>query len=142
MKTSFKILIVGFALLISMGCGGEYKVKLPSPVAVSGKVTFADGQPVKNVLIYLHPLSAEAPASGVVAEDGSFSLKTYDDKLGAVPGKYAVTFKPITNSKTEKEKSIETMKKIPTKYINEDSPSPLEVEITSAKELTLKLDAR
>lgn len=85
------LFLVTCVLMLS-GCGNGQK----SVTKVSGKVTF-DGKPVTGGVITFAPIgSADAgkPASGSVKSDGTFTLTTYTDGDGVVPGKHSVTFTP------------------------------------------------
>ncbi|QEG28016.1 hypothetical protein GobsT_27850 [Gemmata obscuriglobus] len=135
--------IAALVLIPTAGCSSGKSISLPSPVEAGGKVTFASGQPVRDVYIVLTPTDAMAPANGKVKSDGTFSLKTYDEKPGAVPGKYRVTFQAPVGAPVAEVKAAEAMlAQIPAKY-KQDS-SPLEVEIPSGgnTRLDLKLDAK
>lgn len=130
------------AALAALGCKGDGKASLPSPVEAGGKITLASGEPVKDVRVMFEPIEAAAPASGVVGADGSFTLRTYDEKPGACPGKYRVIFLQVMNSRAEIAKSTAGLAVIPAKY--KDEGSPLEVEIPSGgnASLSLQLDAK
>ncbi|MFM7151491.1 MAG: hypothetical protein ACKO23_16820 [Gemmataceae bacterium] len=140
MRSRFILLLFicsGFVI----GCG-EPKLKLPSPVAASGKVTLANGQPAKNVRIFFEPIDAMAPASSPVASDGTFKLKTYDNKEGACPGKYRILFRVDQADPNNYKASSQALQLIPQKY--QEDGSPLEVEIPSGgkTDIDLRLDAR
>lgn len=48
-----------------------------------------DGEPLTYGFVQVIPKSARA-ASGEIGKDGRFSLKTFEDNDGVVPGKHAV----------------------------------------------------
>lgn len=79
------------------GCGGESGSSTPPPQThpVKGKVTFADGQPVKNATVQFSLVSnPEQSAFGGTDEQGNFELSVLlaDGKVsGAVAGEYEVT---------------------------------------------------
>src|SRR5205085_1060070 len=67
------------------------------PYPVKGTILFEDGQPARELANYLVTFeSSELHASsvGVVAEDGTFQLKTLKENDGAIPGSYRVTLTP------------------------------------------------
>jgi hypothetical protein len=84
-----------FAVLLA-GCGGGGDRKPVFPV--HGKL-LVDSKPAAKAVVCFHPLGPDGPVTGagvprpqgVVAEDGSFQLTTYDRNDGAPAGKYAVT---------------------------------------------------
>jgi hypothetical protein len=95
--------IVAVALV---GCGSNVRL-LPGPVAVSGKVTFADGRPVKNLMFALQPTETGHPTAFKLAADGSF-------RGDIVPGKYAFSLQPQDGP--ERSKSLAALKEVPEKY--------------------------
>jgi hypothetical protein len=132
---------LALAVLLFAGCGGK-TVSLPSPVAASGKVTFANGQPVKNVRVFFQPVDAMSGASCLLNEDGSFSLQTYDNKQGACPGKYRVIFQVHQGTQAELNRSQLALRSIPVKYTQDDSPLQVEVPSGGKTDFELRLDAR
>lgn len=77
-------LAVGVASAMA-GCGDGR----PQRVPVSGKVLI-DGAPLAYGFIRLTPENAR-PATGQIGPDGRFTLKTFEDGDGAVPGTHPVT---------------------------------------------------
>ncbi len=129
------------ALVALVGCG-EKTIPLPTPVPVSGKVFLADGSPAKDVGIHFNPVEAHAPAYAVVGEDGSFTLKTYENKTGACAGKYRVTFQAAGQGSPLFVKSEQAIKAIPQKYRQDDSPLEAVVPSGGKTDFEFKLDAR
>jgi hypothetical protein len=80
-------LLVGPALLIILGCGGD---DLGTRYPVSGKVTYK-GESVKKGVISFHPEDKEGRGATGQIEDGSYSLTTHTPGDGAFPGTYVVT---------------------------------------------------
>lgn len=84
------------ALSLLVGCGSSN-----GKGKVTGKVTSA-GQPVTGGSITFAPLAAPAsgaeggarPATGRVAEDGTFSLSTDEEGDGALIGRHSVVYSP------------------------------------------------
>lgn len=78
--------------LAAGGCSGEGP-RVPV-LPVSGKVTF-QGKPPVGAQVVLHPVNAaetsEVAPSGVVGNDGSFTISAYDPGDGAPEGDYVAT---------------------------------------------------
>jgi hypothetical protein len=89
-------LAVGLVLALIAGCGGD--VEGPPTVPVSGTLT-VDGKPVSQGTVHFHPANGR-PATGMV-KDGKFTLTTYTEGDGAIPGKNQV--------------SVEVVEEVPTK---------------------------
>jgi hypothetical protein len=132
------VLTLGLTL---MGCGDRH-LSLPSPVTASGKITLANGQPVKHVRLMFTPIEAMAPASGVVKDDGTFTLNTYDSKPGACAGKYRVIIQLDQSSPEGRTKSAASLKSVPEKYQQENSPLEVTIGSLGNSSIELKLDAR
>ncbi len=80
------------SLLGLAGCGG------PGPYtgslyAVRGRVLLADGSPLTGGTVKFIPMRGGLPASGRIAADGTFSLKS-KSRDGAAPGEYKVRIEP------------------------------------------------
>ena len=78
------------SLAVTAGCA-KSRLPPPPPVLISGKVVFADGKPVANMVIFLHPQDEQAASerpNGALDRDGRYSLK-------AIPGRYKITLLPI-----------------------------------------------
>lgn len=73
------------AIGLLAGCGDGR----PQRVPVAGQVLI-DGQPVTAGVIRFQPEQGRA-ATGEIGPDGSFSLSTFDEGDGAIPGKHTVT---------------------------------------------------
>ena len=76
-------------LVLAAGCGG------PKLVPVKGRVVYADGKPVTAASVSFTPDATPEGngllATGLLAEDGSFTLRTYSHGDGAMVGSYRVT---------------------------------------------------
>lgn len=76
--------------LTSAGCGGG-----PKLVPVSGRVHYGDGRPVTAASICFIPDAERGNngqlATSLLAEDGTFTLRTYPHGDGAMIGSYKVT---------------------------------------------------
>lgn len=79
-------LLAGLVLLT--GCSK----KAPAPVSLKGKVVFADGKPVANMILSLHPddeaTKHERLQSVVLPAEGTFEFT-------CLPGRYKATLGPI-----------------------------------------------
>jgi hypothetical protein len=76
-------------VLAAAGCGG------PKLVPVSGKVQYQDGRAVTAASICFLPDTAKGNggilATSLLAEDGTFTLRTHPHGQGAMLGPYKVT---------------------------------------------------
>ena len=67
----------------------------PATAPVAGRVVTKDGSPCDGALVVFHPSApgrgTDAKPVGKTADDGAFSLTTYEAGDGAVPGSYGVT---------------------------------------------------
>lgn len=88
-SVSILLLLLTPWLLISVGCGPNR----PEVAKVKGKVTFR-GAPVTCGSVMFWPETGR-PARGKIAEDGTFSLTTFDAADGAVLGKHTVTIEAV-----------------------------------------------
>jgi len=78
-------------MLSQMGCGGSSGRIPTSPV--SGTVSVGD-KPIAGADVTFHPADNEKqgrPAFGKTNDAGEFTLSTYDDGDGAVPGEYKIS---------------------------------------------------
>src|SRR6185312_14638374 len=82
--------VFGLLAVIVAGCGGG-----PKLVPVNGRVIYADGRPVTAASVSFTPDAAKGDsgilATGLLAEDGTFILRTYPHGDGAMVGSYRVT---------------------------------------------------
>jgi hypothetical protein len=86
-RTAGTILFVALLALASASCGSGPKLH-----PVTGKV-FAGDRPAEGANVVLHPVNASADSprpSGIVADDGAFTLHTHPHGPGAPPGEYVV----------------------------------------------------
>jgi len=85
----------------------------PERVPVSGKVLI-DGQPVNSGTIRFKPVQGRV-ATGVIQSDGFFTMSTFEDGDGVVPGTHAVT----VSSKDESSPN-QVRYNVPNKYRDPD----------------------
>jgi hypothetical protein len=90
---SIALSLVAVALPFALGCA-KSPPPLPPPVPIFGKIVFANGKPVPNMVISLHAQDEENSIhrpSDKVDQDGKYVLS-------ARPGRYKVTLVPLPNS--------------------------------------------
>jgi hypothetical protein len=88
--------LAAFALVpFLVGCGGV------RPAKVTGILTL-NGQPVEGATVQFVPVKEGGrPATGLTKADGGFSLTTFEDQDGALPGEYKVVITyhpPVENA--------------------------------------------
>lgn len=117
-----------FALFLALaaGCGSGNT----SPVR--GKVVFKDGTPLTSGQVVFKPVDekVQVSARGDIEKDGSFTLGTYKDGDGAVPGKYLALINPPPRPK-KREKAI-GRPIIDPRFTNYET-SGLEFDVTQSK---------
>lgn len=69
-------------IAVSCGCGSDQVQTYP----VSGRVQFADGEPVRTGTIELESVTYGTTAAGTIQADGTFVLGTYAPDDGAAAG--------------------------------------------------------
>jgi hypothetical protein len=84
---------LGALLFLMTGCGG------PGPYSgslypVTGQVLLSDGKPLEGGSVQFIPVQGGLPATGTIASDGAFSLRTGRTREGAAPGEYKVRIEP------------------------------------------------
>lgn len=77
-----------------LGCGEDWKAET---YPATGKVTI-NGEPPEGAVVTLYPADEKVDKRnsrpwGIVQEDGTFTLKTYENGDGAPAGEYDVTLK-------------------------------------------------
>lgn len=78
------------ALLASGGCGGgDSGPPVGQTVAIKGKITYM-GQPLSQGTIQFEPEDSGREANGNIQPDGTFSLTTFREGDGAIPGTHRV----------------------------------------------------
>jgi hypothetical protein len=81
---SWRIVLVLATALLASGCDSEAKV-----VPVYGVVSL-DGEPVNGVAVTFYPAAGGISSVAVSDISGRFSLRTQDDRIGAVVGMHKV----------------------------------------------------
>ncbi len=92
--------IAVFAALLLTGCGESP----PATVEVTGQVLL-DGEPCEAAMVMFQPASGR-PATGRTDGDGRFTLTTFSDGDGAVPGEHVVVVTPFVNESLEMEEVL------------------------------------
>jgi hypothetical protein len=116
------IAVTSLAFLACVGCGSRSgSGSVTSTVPVKGKVTY-QGKPLTQGTITFEPDDIGREAHGNISADGSFTLTTYKEGDGAVPGLHRVAV-----SMTGKGKEV-----VAKKFLNTSS-SKVKVEVTEGK---------
>ncbi len=134
--------VVAWLLVCNVPCiGCNKKPVLPPSVEVTGQVTFANGQPVSDVIVSFHAhdeISARGKKpTGVVDQSGKFTIKD------VTPGRYKITLAPIptqhggaapNSGELSAPGKPEAKSAIPSQYMSADS-SPWTVTVESSPKL-------
>lgn len=95
MKKLCSLLVVSFAAIGLVGCGGGAERK---PTAEVTGVVFYEGKPVTGGTVYFAPRGEGTTpgkgGAGYVQADGTFTVGTYKDDDGAVIGNHAISYEP------------------------------------------------
>jgi hypothetical protein len=129
-------LAVGMACLFLSGCGGGDSGELPT-VRVSGTL-LVDGKPVSAGTVHFQP-DKGPPATGIV-KDGKFTLTTYKEGDGAIPGKNRVSVEVVTEVPT-KDGDTTSKSLIAPKFMNPDE-SGIQLEVPQAGYSNLQIDIK
>jgi len=83
------VTVVCFLVVLESGCGRS--VGKEKPVAAAGMLTWEDGKPVTEASVLFLPDDPKGKgASGLTGKDGSFTLTTFNQDDGALPGDYKI----------------------------------------------------
>lgn len=82
-KPAWPVLVL---LTLTVGCGPDR----PGTIPVSGRVTL-EGKPVAGAAVTFAPADGRRPATGLTDAEGRFTLATFADGDGALPGEHRVT---------------------------------------------------
>ncbi len=98
MNLRFGYLCILCTILVMGGCADSG----PRVTIVRGKVTYR-GEPVSQGTIHFAPQESAnkevlRPAVGNLSKDGSFELRAFPGKVGALPGEYAVSVRSYTGT--------------------------------------------
>jgi hypothetical protein len=118
MSNVARTIALAVVLLPCWGCGSDSSAPpAGSTVPIKGKVTFK-GQPVTGGDIQFEPTDSGRPANGKIQPDGTFTMTTFKEGDGAVPGTHRV--------------AVSGNVKLPARY-KTPSSSKTEVEVTAGK---------
>ena len=117
-----------------IGCGGT-SGDLPGTAPVTGTVTY-NGDPVPNAHVMFYPEDGEKPAVGTTDESGKYTLTTFNEGDGAIPGTHTVTVTAYDNSS----EGVSMNSLVPDKYgIQTSSPLKVTVKDGDMNEIPLEL---
>lgn len=92
MKCSYLKYVLLCFVVLAVGCGDDGRIPT---YEVVGKIQFADGTPLQGGSVICLSDSEDAlSARGNIAEDGSFTLGTYEADDGAIAGRHLVAIDP------------------------------------------------
>ena len=82
-----------------VGCG--QKANRPKTVPVSGTVTY-NGKPVQGAVVTFNPTDRKVGKTAIATTDasGKYTLMTFEQGDGAIPGTYKVTISKVDTSKS------------------------------------------
>jgi hypothetical protein len=82
--------VVCFLLVLESGCSRTSSGRA-KPVAAAGSLAWEDGKPVAEASVVFVPDDPKGQsAAGLTGKDGSFTLTTFNQDDGAVPGDYKI----------------------------------------------------
>jgi hypothetical protein len=119
-------LTIALAWATFSGCGGGDEGRVPT-VRVSGTLT-VDGKPVNKGTVHFVP--AAGPSATGIVQDGKFTLTTYTDGDGGIPGKNLVSVEVVEEVPT-KDGDTTAKSLIPVKFMNPDT-SGIQFELRPA----------
>ena len=92
-RTGVAAALLCIASLVTSGCGSRYPAETYS---VKGRVVFPDGKPLEGGNIEFAPQdgAVKTSARGTIDADGRFTLTTFEEGDGAIPGKHRVLILP------------------------------------------------
>ncbi len=118
----------GVILVAALIIGCEKSDRLRT-YPVSGTVTFPNGSPIGLSSIFFESREHSITATGVVEEDGTFALGTYEEADGAVAGKHIVAITPMPPEDFDPDANRRVPPPIDPSYKHPDR-SGLEFEVT------------
>lgn len=131
-------------ICMAAGCGPDTS-HLPATVPAKGIVLF-DGKPLDGAQVILVPADGSSTgAYGSTDAQGKFSLRAFEEKDGAVPGKYKAQVSKTIMTKLEGVADLDGGDPVrydmavPAKYTGAET-SGLQLEIPSAGAEDLKLE--
>lgn len=119
-----KLFVIAAGTLGIVGPGCQTKFPEPPAVApVRGTVHYREGQPVRGCEIVFVPADSKgAEASAILQSDGTFELKTFGERAGAIPARYRVYFNiSRANDQIPARETAESKNRIPARYRSADT---------------------
>jgi hypothetical protein len=93
---------------------------------VKGRVLLGDGKPLTSGKVIFLPRQGGMTAHGEIASDGTFSLKTADEREGAPAGEYKIRIEPGASAVAVKGGRLDTNNlPFPPSYLDEDGETGL-----------------
>jgi hypothetical protein len=86
--TTIRRLIAIAVVTLAAGCGGVTPASFADPIDVTGKVTLANGAPVKSAVLHLQPTGDGRIAQFPLGADGTFRGQV-------TPGEYTYYLAPV-----------------------------------------------
>jgi hypothetical protein len=118
-----------FALLISFllaGCGAGGGLISSPAYPVKGQVLLSNGKPLTSgKVIFLPKEEKGMPATGEIGSDGTFALKTADNRDGAPAGVYKVRIEPSATALIKGGRIDTRNLPFPAEYMDEDGETGL-----------------
>jgi hypothetical protein len=112
--------VIPFSIMAAawLGCSD----RLPRTIPVEGQVTYR-GKPVTQGSVTFMPAdsaqgAALQPATGRLESDGSYRLRSYRQKDGVLPGKYAVSVAAYRSSRLPMTPGEKPDYSVPEKYVS------------------------
>lgn len=116
------------AMAILIGCWSGCDSSQVATYSVSGRLEFADGEPVRTGTIELESQEFGTTATGTIREDGTFVLGTYTPNDGAAAGEHRVIVVQIIVGDGISTHSLDHGRPVPMHFASYES-SPLTVHI-------------
>lgn len=127
------VLLTGFSLA---GCGSDRIPVYP----VSGRIQFADGNPVRHGTVELESAEHGTTASGTIDHDGSFVLGTYTQDDGAAAGEHRVIVVQMVIADGSFKHTIDHGRQVPTRFADYDRSSlTVQTKAESQNDITIVL---
>jgi len=137
-----RLLLPLVVVLAVTGC--QRSPSMPAVVPVKGKVLLPGGEPLRGGRLNFIPKNPSG-LGGIepfadIGQDGTFTVTTYQENDGAIPGAYVVTISPVDyKAKGGNPVKLPNAGQIPKKYL-EEATSDLTADVKGeATELTLQL---
>jgi hypothetical protein len=128
---------LSFTLIMALaGCSGDSG--MVAAVPASGTVTF-DGKPLETGSIQFIPEKGR-PAGGPI-KDGKFTLTTYNENDGAIPGKHAVAVTAFKDVKLKGQSEAQQVPIIPAIYLK-PTTSGIAVDVPPGGKTDIAIDLK